>query len=164
VYTAAAALHVLEWIAPPPARYPDLFPVLNVLISTPVFMLIWLWSIKCSVEVAWALGGLTGSGNTEGVPSIQTTGISPSASSTPFLQSPSEESPILERLTTGNLDRLNQGAESVGRARGRGRGRSGSGGAFVFPPSLGNRGGTPEGKVRRRRAGELGGGEGEEGL
>lgn len=41
----------------PPARYPDLFPVLNVLISTPVFGLIWLWSIKCGVEVGWALGG-----------------------------------------------------------------------------------------------------------
>ena len=42
----------------PPSRYPDLFAVLNVLISTPVFVLTWLWSIKCGVEVSWALGGL----------------------------------------------------------------------------------------------------------
>ena len=35
--------------------------MLNVLISTPVFVLIWLWSIKCGVEVAWALGGLSSS-------------------------------------------------------------------------------------------------------
>jgi len=45
----------------PPGRYPDLYPVLNVLISTPVFVLAWLWSIKCGVEVGWALGGI-GSG------------------------------------------------------------------------------------------------------
>ena len=42
---------------PAPARYPDLFPVLNVLICTPVFGLIWLWSLKCGIEVGWALGG-----------------------------------------------------------------------------------------------------------
>ncbi|PPR08165.1 hypothetical protein CVT24_012129 [Panaeolus cyanescens] len=57
VYAAAIGLHVLELVMRPPARYPDLFPVLNVLISTPVFGLIWLWSIKCGVEVGWALGG-----------------------------------------------------------------------------------------------------------
>ena len=42
----------------PPPRYPDLFAVLNVLISSPVFVLTWLWSIKCGVEVGWALSGL----------------------------------------------------------------------------------------------------------
>jgi alpha-1,3-glucosyltransferase len=42
----------------PPSRYPDLFAVLNVLISTPVFVLTWLWSMKCGVEVGWALSGL----------------------------------------------------------------------------------------------------------
>ncbi|KAF8195559.1 glycosyltransferase family 57 protein [Pholiota molesta] len=58
VYAAAVALHLLELVVSPPARYPDIFPVLNVLISTPVFFLTWLWSIKCGVEVGWALGGL----------------------------------------------------------------------------------------------------------
>lgn len=48
----------MEMMISPPSRYPDLFAVLNVLISTPVFMLTWLWSIKCGVEVGWALSGL----------------------------------------------------------------------------------------------------------
>ncbi|KAJ7672726.1 ALG6, ALG8 glycosyltransferase family-domain-containing protein [Mycena rosella] len=60
VYVAGLGLHALELIISPPARYPDLFAVLNVLISTPVFGLVWLWSIKCGVEVSWALGGLGG--------------------------------------------------------------------------------------------------------
>ena len=58
VYAAGLCLHILELIFSPPARYPDIFPVLNVLVCTPVFGLVWLWSIKCSVEVSWALGGL----------------------------------------------------------------------------------------------------------
>ncbi|KAJ6585003.1 glucosyltransferase [Mycena capillaripes] len=58
VYAAALSLHLLEFLIPPPARYPDLFSVLNVLISTPVFVLVWLWSIKCGLEMSWALGGL----------------------------------------------------------------------------------------------------------
>ncbi|KIJ59031.1 glycosyltransferase family 57 protein [Hydnomerulius pinastri MD-312] len=63
VHTSMIALHLLEFIITPPARYPDLFPVLNVLISTPVFGLIWLWSIKRGIEVSWAMGGLPGSEN-----------------------------------------------------------------------------------------------------
>ncbi|KAL0570030.1 Glucosyltransferase-like protein [Marasmius crinis-equi] len=62
VYVAAVILHLLEMVVTPPERYPDLFAVLNVLISTPVFALTWLWSIKCCVEVSWAIGGLGGSG------------------------------------------------------------------------------------------------------
>ncbi|KAF4590166.1 Glucosyltransferase-like protein [Pleurotus pulmonarius] len=58
VYGAAGLLHLAEFILPAPARYPDIFPVLNVLISTPVFILAWLWSIKNGIEVGWALGGL----------------------------------------------------------------------------------------------------------
>ncbi|KAF8123074.1 glucosyltransferase [Mycena galopus ATCC 62051] len=58
VYAAAIGLHVLELLITPPARYPDLFAVLNVLISTPVFVLVWLWSIKCGLEISWAVGGL----------------------------------------------------------------------------------------------------------
>ncbi|EGN97885.1 glycosyltransferase family 57 protein [Serpula lacrymans var. lacrymans S7.3] len=63
VYGACVFLHLLEFVFTPPARYPDLFPVLNVLVSTPVFVLIWLWSIKRGVEVGWALEGLPGSRN-----------------------------------------------------------------------------------------------------
>ncbi|THU87032.1 hypothetical protein K435DRAFT_731058 [Dendrothele bispora CBS 962.96] len=66
VHIAAAVLHILELLFDPPSRYPDLFTVLNVLISTPVFFCTWLWSIKCCIEVSWALGGLTGSGTSSG--------------------------------------------------------------------------------------------------
>lgn len=62
MYTAAVGLHIMELIIPPPSRYPDLYPVLNVLVCTPVFVLTWLWSIKSGIEVGWALGGL-GSGS-----------------------------------------------------------------------------------------------------
>lgn len=65
VHVAALGLHFLELIFPPPARYPDLFPVLNVLICTPVFGLVWLWSLKCGVEVGWALGGYSSSAGFE---------------------------------------------------------------------------------------------------
>ncbi|KAI0333646.1 glucosyltransferase [Cubamyces sp. BRFM 1775] len=58
IYAACVVLHVAELLFRPPARLPDLFPVLNVLVSTPVFALVWLWSIKRGVEVSWALGGL----------------------------------------------------------------------------------------------------------
>ncbi|EIW81432.1 glycosyltransferase family 57 protein [Coniophora puteana RWD-64-598 SS2] len=57
-HTGMFALHFLELIFAAPARYPDLFPVLNVLLSAPVFGLIWIWSIKRGIQVGWALGGL----------------------------------------------------------------------------------------------------------
>ncbi|KAF8631066.1 hypothetical protein AX15_002670 [Amanita polypyramis BW_CC] len=58
IYATAIALHVLELVIAPPRRYPDLFPVLNVLVCTPVLMLAWLWSIKSGMEVAWTVGGV----------------------------------------------------------------------------------------------------------
>ncbi|KAL1743172.1 glycosyltransferase family 57 protein [Schizophyllum fasciatum] len=60
VYVAAFGLHFLELVVSPPARYPDLFPVLNVLISTPVFASAWLWSVVSMVRVGWAIGPLGG--------------------------------------------------------------------------------------------------------
>ncbi|KAF9077817.1 glucosyltransferase [Rhodocollybia butyracea] len=61
-YMAIIFLHLLEPIIIPPARYPDLFPVLNVLVSTPVFVCLWLWSIKCCIQVSWAVTGPSGAG------------------------------------------------------------------------------------------------------
>jgi len=58
VCLAAITLHVLELVVTPPRRYPDLFPVLNVLVCTPVLVLAWLWSIKSGMEVAWTVGGV----------------------------------------------------------------------------------------------------------
>lgn len=71
VSVACITLHLLEFVIRPPARYPDLFPVLNVLISTPVFGLVWLWSIRSGIEVGWAIVGL-GGGNPAGAHSNQT--------------------------------------------------------------------------------------------
>jgi alpha-1,3-glucosyltransferase len=59
VYLGCALLHLLEFAYRPPARYPDLFPVLNVLVSTPVFLFTWLWSIKSIIEAGWTAGGLS---------------------------------------------------------------------------------------------------------
>ena len=59
VYLGCALLHILEFAYRPPARYPDLFPVLNVLLSTPVFVFTWLWSIKAIIEARWTAGGLS---------------------------------------------------------------------------------------------------------
>ncbi|KZS92278.1 ALG6, ALG8 glycosyltransferase [Sistotremastrum niveocremeum HHB9708] len=56
-YSTIILIHTLDLFTSPPARYPDLYTVLNVLISTSVFGLSWLWSIKRSMEVMWALGG-----------------------------------------------------------------------------------------------------------
>ncbi|KAH9841629.1 glycosyltransferase family 57 protein [Rhodofomes roseus] len=71
-HAGCLVLHVLELLFSPPARYPDLFPVLNVLLSTPVFGLAWLWSIRRGVEVSWALGGLGPSSGSGTVPNTPT--------------------------------------------------------------------------------------------
>ncbi|THH10478.1 hypothetical protein EW145_g1304 [Phellinidium pouzarii] len=60
VYAAILFIHFVEMFFAPPRRYPDLFPVLNVLVSTPVFFFTWLWSIKRSTEVAWGISGMGG--------------------------------------------------------------------------------------------------------
>jgi len=59
VYLGCALVHLLEFAYRPPARYPDLYPVLNVLVSTPVFLFTWLWSIKSIIEARWTAGGLS---------------------------------------------------------------------------------------------------------
>ena len=41
VHLGCALLHILEFAYRPLARYPDLFLVLNVLLSTPVFVFTW---------------------------------------------------------------------------------------------------------------------------
>ena len=92
VYAAAAALHLGELLIEAPARYPDLFPVLNVLISTPVFVLVWLWSIKCGVEVGWALGGL---------------GIKQGSEKTPAVSEPTGSGISSQRQKPGSVRRRN---------------------------------------------------------
>ncbi|KAK0558080.1 Glucosyltransferase-like protein [Tilletia horrida] len=81
VHVAMVGLHLLEIGLPHIlsqsslekllARYPDLFPVLNVILCTPVFGLIWLWALKRQLEVGFAVGlgtfGLLSGGGGEGV-------------------------------------------------------------------------------------------------
>ena len=58
IYTAIAIIHLLTIFVLPPSHLPDLYAVLNVLVSASVFGMIYLWSVKRGVEVGWALGGL----------------------------------------------------------------------------------------------------------
>jgi alpha-1,3-glucosyltransferase len=63
-HLAILGLHLLEVLFPLfplhtriiTSKYPDLFAVLNVLLCTPSFVLIWLWSIKRQLEVGIACG------------------------------------------------------------------------------------------------------------
>ncbi|KIY73549.1 glycosyltransferase family 57 protein [Cylindrobasidium torrendii FP15055 ss-10] len=72
VYTAIIVLHLLEAVVAVPARYPDLWPVLNVLVSTPVFAALWLWSAAKMYMESWAGGGF-GFGGGEGSATTETT-------------------------------------------------------------------------------------------
>ena len=69
-YAGCATILFLDTITSPPAHLPDLFVVLNVLLSCAIFGLGWLWSLKRLVEEAWGLVGL-GSGNRASSPSFE---------------------------------------------------------------------------------------------
>lgn len=64
-YLAAVGLHVVELVVPKLlpglqsrvwARYPDLYPVLNVLLTTPCFTVVFIWALIRQVQVAFANG------------------------------------------------------------------------------------------------------------
>jgi hypothetical protein len=59
-----AAIQILD-LYPPPYRYPDLWVVLNVLLSFGVFSGLWLWSLSRLVKEAWGIGGLRGLGTVQ---------------------------------------------------------------------------------------------------
>lgn len=63
VYVAILTLHALELLLPLTLpslqariwhRFPDIYPVLNVLLCTPCFALIYLWALKRQWEVGFA--------------------------------------------------------------------------------------------------------------
>ncbi|QRV77618.1 alpha-1,3-glucosyltransferase [Ceratobasidium sp. AG-Ba] len=57
-YATLGLIHILEAAISPPARYPDLFPVLNVLLSAPVFGMTWIAVGGIMMfRSAWATGG-----------------------------------------------------------------------------------------------------------
>ncbi|ORX35940.1 glucosyltransferase [Kockovaella imperatae] len=60
IYLCIAVLHLPDLFPTAvlaPGRFPDLFIVLNVLLSFGVFGLAWLWSLKRMFEIAWAIAG-----------------------------------------------------------------------------------------------------------
>lgn len=58
-YSVIAALHGAELLFYPPARYPDLYPVLNVLLCSGIFGLSLLWGLKKQLEAGWGISGLS---------------------------------------------------------------------------------------------------------
>jgi len=111
-------LHLLEMVVTPPARYPDLFPVLNVLVCTPVFGLIWLWSIKRGIQVSWGIAGLPGS----------RTDIKIKLAKDDSHQSENEHAGTTVRRPMGNIRRdAGMRAVSLGYASGQSGGGSGRG-------------------------------------
>jgi len=93
-----AILHTAEHIVPAPRRYPDLFPVLNVLLCSFGFGMAWLWGLRKQLEAGWAIGGL-GSGLHKKQDSVS----SPSAASQPTetqLKTTASISPSSRRFST----------------------------------------------------------------
>lgn len=113
VYAACFALHILEFVFLPPARYPDLFPVLNVLISTPIFVLTWLWSMKSLIEARWTVGGL-GLGTRSRRPSMSDKGHSD-------VQTPATEDGIASMIPRGIGREFGLRAQSLGYRSGKRR-------------------------------------------
>jgi hypothetical protein len=58
IYFGAFLILFLETFTVPPAHLPDIFVVLNVLLSCAVFGLGWLWGLMRLVLEAWSLIGL----------------------------------------------------------------------------------------------------------
>lgn len=85
VYLGCITLHILEILFSPPKRYPDLYPVLNVLLSTPIFVLTWLWSIKSLLESYWVIGPL-GFGESSAHHPLTTDSRAPSEIGTPVTE------------------------------------------------------------------------------
>ncbi|GAA5930155.1 dolichyl-P-Glc:Man(9)GlcNAc(2)-PP-dolichol alpha-1,3-glucosyltransferase [Sporobolomyces koalae] len=56
-YASMLTVHLLELVTNPPVHLPDLFPVLNVVLSAGVFGLAWLWVGKRLAQESWAIGG-----------------------------------------------------------------------------------------------------------
>ncbi|KDQ15002.1 glycosyltransferase family 57 protein [Botryobasidium botryosum FD-172 SS1] len=59
-YSVIAVLHLAEFTISPPARYPDLYPVLNAVLCAGVFGIVWLVGMKKQFEAGWAIAGLGG--------------------------------------------------------------------------------------------------------
>lgn len=65
-YFGAIVITFLESFSTPPSHLPDLFVVLNVVMSCGLFGLGWLWSLTRLMEESWGLVGL-GIGKSDGI-------------------------------------------------------------------------------------------------
>lgn len=58
VYAFVASHHLMEAFVPPSSRYPDIYPVTNVLLSFSIFSLAWLVASWKLLEMAVGMVGL----------------------------------------------------------------------------------------------------------
>ncbi|KAG8715874.1 Glucosyltransferase-like protein [Ceratobasidium sp. 423] len=120
-YTTLALIHTLEAFVPAPARYPDLYPVLNVLLSAPIFGATWI-SVGgiMMFQSAWATGGfdMSSTPRTPAMPRPIDTSVS--AKSSP--SSPK----VSEMFVTENVRKRRSGLGDVGRVGSNGVGIDGS--------------------------------------
>ncbi|CCO30756.1 alpha-1,3-glucosyltransferase [Rhizoctonia solani AG-1 IB] len=119
-YMAIALIHTLEAFIPPPTRYPDLYPVLNVLVSASVFGATWI-SVGgiMMLQSAWATGGFdAGSASQRPIP-LRSLNTSISAKSSPV--SPN----VSETFVTESVRKRRSGLGDIGRIGSNGSGIDG---------------------------------------
>ncbi|CAE6513982.1 unnamed protein product [Rhizoctonia solani] len=110
-YATLALIHILEAFIPAPARYPDIYPVLNVLLSASVFGATWI-SVGGIImfQSAWATGGFDMGSASQRPALLRPVDTSVSAKSSPA--SPK----VSEMFVTENIRKRRSGLGDVGRA------------------------------------------------
>ncbi|KAF8746647.1 ALG6 ALG8 glucosyltransferase family, partial [Rhizoctonia solani] len=120
-YITIAFIHALEALVPPPTRYPDFYPVLNVLLSASVFGATWVAvGGIMMIQSAWAAGGFdTGSASQKPIP-LRSLNTSISAKSSPV--SPN----VSETFVTESVRKRRSGLGDIGRIGSNGSGGDGN--------------------------------------
>ncbi|ELU38167.1 glucosyltransferase [Rhizoctonia solani AG-1 IA] len=120
-YVTIAFIHTLETFIPPPTRYPDFYPVLNVLLSASVFGATWIAvGGIMMIQSAWAAGGFdTGSASQKPIP-LRSLNTSISAKSSPV--SPN----VSETFVTESVRKRRSGLGDIGRIGSNGSGGDGN--------------------------------------
>ncbi|KAH7337033.1 ALG6, ALG8 glycosyltransferase family-domain-containing protein [Rhizoctonia solani] len=122
-YTTLALIHALEAFVPAPTRYPDLYPVLNVLLSASIFGATWV-SVGgiVMVQSAWANGGFDMGSTSSRRPMLRAvdTNVSTSAKSSPA--SPK----VSEMFVTESVRKRRSMLGDIGRGGSNGSGIDGS--------------------------------------
>lgn len=112
-YAGLLVVHTMEAFIPPPARYPDLYPVLNVLLSASVFGATWIAVGGIMMfRSAWAAGGFDSSHPSR--PTLNTKQLD-----TPTSGKPSPASPkVSENFVTESVRRRKVAMSDTGRVGG----------------------------------------------